>query len=139
MAKRIDVAALTPVVGTLYPPPFDEPCHECLDFLGSLAWRHHDRVGGRDNDEVLDPDRSKQPCLGTQITVTGAIGNHIAGKRIAVGVLLAAGASLGFGSAHGMREVRRKCLAAVPRCGDRRLLDIDVLSIRVFRAEDQRA
>lgn len=26
MAKRIDPAALTPVVGTLYPPPFDEPC-----------------------------------------------------------------------------------------------------------------
>ena len=26
MAKRIDVAALTPVVGTMYPPPFDEPC-----------------------------------------------------------------------------------------------------------------
>jgi len=26
MTKRIDVAALTPVVGTLYPPPFDAPC-----------------------------------------------------------------------------------------------------------------
>src|SRR4051812_29068554 len=26
MPKRIDVAALTAVVGTLYPPPFDEPC-----------------------------------------------------------------------------------------------------------------
>lgn len=26
MAKRIDPAALTPIVGTLYPPPFDEPC-----------------------------------------------------------------------------------------------------------------
>ena len=26
MNKRIDVAALTPVVGTLYPPPFDAPC-----------------------------------------------------------------------------------------------------------------
>ena len=26
MGKKIDVAALTPVVGTLYPPPFDEPC-----------------------------------------------------------------------------------------------------------------
>ena len=26
MAKRIDVAALASVVGTLYPPPFDEPC-----------------------------------------------------------------------------------------------------------------
>lgn len=26
MTKRIDVAALTAVVGTLYPPPFDEPC-----------------------------------------------------------------------------------------------------------------
>jgi uncharacterized cupin superfamily protein len=26
MPKRIDVAALTSVVGTLYPPPFDEPC-----------------------------------------------------------------------------------------------------------------
>jgi uncharacterized cupin superfamily protein len=26
MPKRIDIAALTPVVGTLYPPPFDAPC-----------------------------------------------------------------------------------------------------------------
>ena len=26
MAKKIDIAALKPVVGTLYPPPFDEPC-----------------------------------------------------------------------------------------------------------------
>ena len=26
MKKRIDVAALTPVVGTLYPAPFDMPC-----------------------------------------------------------------------------------------------------------------
>jgi uncharacterized cupin superfamily protein len=26
MAKRIDVAALASLVGTLYPPPFDEPC-----------------------------------------------------------------------------------------------------------------
>jgi len=27
MPKRIDIAALIPVVGTLYPPPFDRPCH----------------------------------------------------------------------------------------------------------------
>jgi len=26
MGKRIDVAAIAPVIGTLYPPPFDEPC-----------------------------------------------------------------------------------------------------------------
>ena len=26
MSKRIDPAALEPVVGTLYPPPFDAPC-----------------------------------------------------------------------------------------------------------------
>ncbi len=26
MKKRINLAALTPVVGTLYPPPFDLPC-----------------------------------------------------------------------------------------------------------------
>jgi uncharacterized cupin superfamily protein len=26
MTKRIDMAELTPVVGTLYPPPFDAPC-----------------------------------------------------------------------------------------------------------------
>jgi len=26
MNKRIDIAALAPVVGTLYPPPFDAPC-----------------------------------------------------------------------------------------------------------------
>src|SRR5512133_3359499 len=26
MPKRIDIAALIPVVGTLYPPPFDKPC-----------------------------------------------------------------------------------------------------------------
>src|SRR5580692_6809559 len=26
MTKRIDPTALTPVIGTLYPPPFDQPC-----------------------------------------------------------------------------------------------------------------
>ena len=26
MPKRIDIAALIPVIGTLYPPPFDKPC-----------------------------------------------------------------------------------------------------------------
>src|SRR5262249_38857566 len=26
MPKRIDLTALTPFIGTLYPPPFDEPC-----------------------------------------------------------------------------------------------------------------
>lgn len=26
MKKRIDVEKVTPIVGTLYPPPFDEPC-----------------------------------------------------------------------------------------------------------------
>ena len=26
MKKQIDITALTPVVGTLYPPPFDVPC-----------------------------------------------------------------------------------------------------------------
>jgi hypothetical protein len=26
MGKRIDVTALEPVIGTTYPPPFDEPC-----------------------------------------------------------------------------------------------------------------
>src|SRR6266702_5446747 len=26
MKKRIDAAELTPVTGTLYPPPFDQPC-----------------------------------------------------------------------------------------------------------------
>ena len=26
MTKRVDPATLTPVVGTTYPPPFDEPC-----------------------------------------------------------------------------------------------------------------
>jgi len=26
MSKKIDLAAIPPVVGTFYPPPFDEPC-----------------------------------------------------------------------------------------------------------------
>jgi uncharacterized cupin superfamily protein len=26
MARKIDIARLKPVVGTLYPPPFDQPC-----------------------------------------------------------------------------------------------------------------
>ena len=26
MGKRIDAALIAPVIGTLYPPPFDEPC-----------------------------------------------------------------------------------------------------------------
>ena len=28
MAKRIDIGKLEAIVGTLYPPPFDEPCRE---------------------------------------------------------------------------------------------------------------
>src|SRR5712692_3228706 len=28
MKKRIDVATIAPLVGTLYPPPFDEPCRK---------------------------------------------------------------------------------------------------------------
>src|SRR5215469_9382033 len=27
-SKRIDIAALAPLIGTLYPPPFDEPCRQ---------------------------------------------------------------------------------------------------------------
>src|SRR5258708_2472929 len=26
MGKRIDIAAIAPHIGTLYPPPYDEPC-----------------------------------------------------------------------------------------------------------------
>ena len=26
MTKRIDAAAIAPIIGTLYPPPFDQPC-----------------------------------------------------------------------------------------------------------------
>ena len=26
MGKRIDIAAIAPVIGTFYPPPFDQPC-----------------------------------------------------------------------------------------------------------------
>jgi uncharacterized cupin superfamily protein len=26
MSKKINLAALSPIIGTLYPPPFDEPC-----------------------------------------------------------------------------------------------------------------
>ena len=28
MPKRIDIESLLPIVGTLYPPPYDEPCRE---------------------------------------------------------------------------------------------------------------
>jgi len=28
MKKRIDVVAIAPLVGTLYPPPFDQPCRK---------------------------------------------------------------------------------------------------------------
>jgi uncharacterized cupin superfamily protein len=28
MPKRIDVQAITPIIGTLYPAPFDQPCRE---------------------------------------------------------------------------------------------------------------
>jgi uncharacterized cupin superfamily protein len=28
MKKRIDAAAIAPIIGTLYPSPFDEPCRE---------------------------------------------------------------------------------------------------------------
>jgi uncharacterized cupin superfamily protein len=26
MAKRVDITTVVPVLGTLYPPPFDQPC-----------------------------------------------------------------------------------------------------------------
>ena len=38
MTKRIDVAVLTPIVGTLYPAPFDEPCRaRARTRLGDMA------------------------------------------------------------------------------------------------------
>ena len=38
MTKRIDAAALTPIVGTLYPAPFDEPCRaRARTRLGDMA------------------------------------------------------------------------------------------------------
>ena len=38
MKKRIDIAALAPVVGTLYPSPFDEPCRaRARTKLGDVA------------------------------------------------------------------------------------------------------
>ncbi len=38
MTKRIDAAALTPVIGTLYPPPFDRPCRaRARTKLGDVA------------------------------------------------------------------------------------------------------
>ena len=38
MSKRIDVAAVAAVIGTLYPPPFDQPCrHRERRRLGDAA------------------------------------------------------------------------------------------------------
>ena len=38
MTKRIAIAALPPIVGTLYPPPFDEPCRaRARSKLGDVA------------------------------------------------------------------------------------------------------
>jgi uncharacterized cupin superfamily protein len=38
MGKRIDVSAMTPIVGTLYPTPFDQPCRSRVRLkLGDAA------------------------------------------------------------------------------------------------------
>lgn len=38
MTKRIDVATIAPIIGTLYPPPFDEPCRaRARQKLGDVA------------------------------------------------------------------------------------------------------
>jgi uncharacterized cupin superfamily protein len=39
MSKRIDIAAIAPVTGTLYPTPFDEPCRN------RQRWRLADAAG----------------------------------------------------------------------------------------------
>ena len=42
--KRIDIEAIAPVVGTLYPPPFDQPCRaRRRQKLGDAAGLREDR------------------------------------------------------------------------------------------------
>jgi len=70
-------------------PLGQEPRDQPLDLLGAIAGRHHDRIVGRDDDEVLDPDRRDQTVLRTQIAVARVLGDDLAGKRIAGGILVA--------------------------------------------------
>ena len=65
----------------------DQPGDEPPDLLRAVARRHHDRVGGRDDDEILDADRGHEPRLGAQIAIAGVFGDDIAGDRIAGRVL----------------------------------------------------
>ena len=45
--------------------PRDEPLH----ILGAVAARDHHRIGGRDDDEILHPERCNQAGFGAQIGV----------------------------------------------------------------------
>jgi hypothetical protein len=66
MGKKIDIAALKPVVGTLYPPPFDEPCrarertrlglaHQTFTDVAALDQAIHDAVIDLNRERIPDP------------------------------------------------------------------------------------
>src|SRR5437764_5735939 len=69
MKKRIDVTALTSVVGTLYPSPFDTPCRarertrlgDSCFFFSSI--RRHTRYIGDWSSDVCSSDLPPPPAL----------------------------------------------------------------------------
>ena len=65
----------------------DEPRHQLPDLLGAVARRQHDRVGGGDDDQILDADRGDEAGLGSQIAIAGIFGDDVAGNRVALIVL----------------------------------------------------
>ena len=66
---------------------FDQPGDEPFDFLRTVAGSHHDRIGGRHDDQILDADRRDEPGLRPQIAIASILGDDIPLDRIAALVL----------------------------------------------------
>ena len=60
----------------------DQARHQLAHVLGAAARRQHDRVLGRDDDQVLDPERGDQARFGADIAVAGVLGDDMAGERV---------------------------------------------------------
>src|ERR1700751_3793796 len=65
----------------------DQPSYQFPDILGAFPRCHHDRVGGSNDDEVLDADHRDEPCLEPQIAIASLFGYAVALDRIALAVL----------------------------------------------------
>src|SRR5579885_2876548 len=64
-----------------------QPRDDLLDRLGLVAAKHEHRVGGGDDDRVLDPDHGGQRPVAADKAVAAACEHHVAGGDVAVAVL----------------------------------------------------